>query len=227
MNWVDFFVAVVLVVTVAIGYKSGLFRTIATFLGLIITTVFSVNHADWLAMQLEGTIAISPSLRYMFCFIVIFLFGFVVFKLIGHYFYRMVKLTPLRYPDMIGGGIFGLFKGLVVLSLIFIMFIFIPGFHSFNDSIDESAMAPYIRQLLPFTFELTEPFHPESGPFVYKIKKGILGSNADEYLKNSESLIDKQEVLGYSFKDQSVINNIDKYFGEKFELAKKEAGKLR
>ena len=227
MNWVDFFIAVVLVITVAIGYKNGLFRSITTFAGLIIAAVFSINHADWLAIQVEGMFNISPSLRYIFCFLIFFFGALFIFKFVGYYFYKLVKLTAVKYPDRIGGGIFGLFKGVIILSMVFIMFIFFPAFHKFNKGIDESVLAPHIRQVLPMTFKLTEPFHPESGPFIAKVKSGILGSEAEKYAKNPESLIDKQKVLGYSVKDQSVINNIDKYFSESIELAKKEAKKLK
>jgi len=212
LNWVDFFIAVVLVITVGVGYKNGLFKSITTFAGLIIAVVFSINHADWLAIQVEEMFNVSPSLRYIFCFLIFFIGAMAIFKILGYYFYKLVKLTPLKYPDKIGGGIFGMFKGVVLLSMVFIMFIFFPAFQKFSDAVDKSVLA--IRHVLPMTFNMTEPFHPESGPFADKLKSGIFGSNAEKYAKNPESLIDKQKVLGYSVKDQSVINSIDKYFGK-------------
>jgi hypothetical protein len=101
------------------------------------------------------------------------------------------------------------------------MFIFFPAFQSFNQSIDESAMAPRVRQFIPAAFEFTGHFHPKSGRFMDKVTAGVLGSQAAEYAKNPESLLDEDKALGFSLDDMRVIDNIDKYFGEKVEVATK------
>jgi membrane protein required for colicin V production len=223
MNWVDFFIGVVLILTISLGYKRGMFKELTTFLGLVIGAIIAVNYADWLAAQAEGAVNISPSLRYVFALIICFAASLLIFKLIGYYFYKMVKLSQLGTTDKLGGAVFGAFKGGVILSLLFLMFIFLPMFQSFNQSIDESAMAPYIRQFVPEAFELTEYFHPNSGTFMKKVTNGILGDQAIEYAKNPESLFKADNVYGYSLEDQRVMNNIDKYFGEKVEVATKAA----
>jgi membrane protein required for colicin V production len=221
MNWVDFFIGVVLLLTVIIGYKRGIFREITTFLGLVIGAVLALNYADWLAIKTEGMLNVSPSARYVFCFVICFAASLFIFKLLGHYFYKMVKLSPLKMSDKIGGAVFGALKGLVVLSLIFLMFIFFPAFQSFNQTIDESAMAPHIRQFVPMSFDMTLHFHPNSGSFSDKVTSGVLGSKAEQYADNFESLPGDNEVLGFSAEDVSVLNNIGKYFGDKVELANK------
>ncbi|MCP4582534.1 MAG: CvpA family protein [candidate division Zixibacteria bacterium] len=221
MNWVDFFIGVVLILAFVIGFKRGIFRELSTFIGLVIGTILAINYADWLAIQTEGMLNVPPSLRYVFCFVVCFAASIFVFKLLGHYFYIMVKLSPLKFSDKLGGGIFGVLKGAVVLSLIFLMFIFFPVFQSFNQSIDNSVMAPHVRQFVPKAFEMTSHFHPNSGKFADKINSGILGSKAQEYADDFESLLDDNEVLGFSTKDISVLNNVGKYFGDKVEIATK------
>jgi membrane protein required for colicin V production len=221
LNWVDFFIAVVVVIAVAIGYKKGLFKSIATFLGLIVANIISINYADWLAITIEGIFNLSPSIRYVFCYLVIFILCLLLFRVLGHYFYKMVRLTPLKYPDYLGGSIFGMLKGIVILSMIFIMFIFFPAFNTFNDQIDNSVMAPYIRQVVPISFESTSAIHPNSGPFMSKISRGVLGSEAEQYGENPEELLGQNKVLGLSNDDIRVLNNIDRYFGSKVELAKK------
>jgi len=222
LNWIDFFIAVVLLITVAIGFRQGLFRSIFTLLGLVAATIITFSYADWLAIQVEGMFNISPSLRYTFCFMALFLVMVAVLKIISRYFYRMAKLTPLKYPDMIGGGLLGLFRGVVIVSMIFMMFIFFPAFQQFNQSVDESVLASHVRQVVPVVFNMTISLHPESGPFVDKISKGILGSKTEKYAKNPRSLLGKNEVLGFTNKDIGVLDNIDKYFGETLELATKD-----
>jgi membrane protein required for colicin V production len=221
LNWIDFLILGIVFIAILSGYKRGLFKEVSTFIGLIITIVFAISYADWLAMKVEGTINLSPSLLYVLCFVITFVFTFAVLKILGHYFYRMVKLTPLKYPDKVGGGVFGILKGVFLLSLLFLMFIFVPVFQSLNQSIDESLMAPTVRKLVPATFNLTMPFHPNSGEFVDKVTSGVLGSKASKYANRPEALLKNNELLGMSLEDIRVLNNIDKYFGQPTELAKK------
>ena len=82
-------------------------------------------------------------------------------------------------------------------------------------------MAPHIRNVVPTAFEMTGHFHPNSGRFIDKVTSGILGSKAEEYADDFESLLDDNEVLGFSAEDISVLNNVGKYFGEKVEMATK------
>ncbi len=227
MNWVDFFIGVVLVLTVFVGYKRGLFRELTTFAGLVIAVIVSINYADWLAFQMESAIKIAPTLRYVLAVVVCFIGCMLIFKLIGYYFYKMVKLSPLKFPDKIGGAVFGAFKGSVILSLVFLMFIFFPVFQSFNQLIDESILAPYVRQVVPMTFDYTDYFHPESGEFMDKVMSGVLGSQITEYSKKPESLLDEEKALGFTLEDLRVLNNIDKYFGEEVEVATNGAKDLK
>ena len=221
MNWVDFFIGVVLILAIAIGYKRGIFKELTTFLGLVIASIAALNYADWVAVQLESLVNMAPSLRFVLSFVVCFAVVLFIFKLLGHYFYKMVKLSPLGFSDKIGGAAFGALKGIAILSLIFLMFIFLPVFQSFNDSIDDSVMAPYIRQFIPTAFDMTGHFHPKSGEFTGKVTSGLLGSQAEKYAGNPESLLDKDNPLGFSLEDLRVLNNIDKYFGEQVEVAAK------
>jgi membrane protein required for colicin V production len=221
LNWVDFFVLGIVVIAVFSGYRRGLFKEVSTFIGLIFAIIFSINYADWLAMKIEGTFNLYPSLLYVFCFAAIFIFTLFVLKLLGHYFYMMVKITPLKYPNKVGGGIFGILKGMLFLSLVLLMFIFVPVFHSLNQSIDESMTAPTIRMMVPTAFDMTMRFHPDSGKFADKVTRGVLGSKALKYAGKPEALLKNNELLGMSLKDIRVLDNIDKYFGQPTELARR------
>ena len=125
---------------------------------------------------------------------------------------------------MIVGSLFGFFKGIVLMSLIFVMFVFLPNFRNVNDSIDKSVLARNFRQVVPFICRATTPLHPNGGTFADKVSHGILGDKAKSYARRPESLLHKKgsPVLGMSDQDVNVIDNIDKYFGKNLEIAKKD-----
>jgi uncharacterized membrane protein required for colicin V production len=67
MNWVDFFIGVVLLLTVIIGYKRGIFREITTFLGLVIGAVLALNYAECLSQR-----ALCFLFRDLFCRVTVY-----------------------------------------------------------------------------------------------------------------------------------------------------------
>ena len=222
MNWVDFFIIVVLIIAFANGYRRGIFKELSTFIGLVITILFAVYYADWLSARLQGKLNFPMSLIYLLSFLIIFIGAQTILKLLGHFFYKMVKITPLKRYDKIGGGGFGLIKGAFALSLIFILFILFPKFQSFNQAIDKSTMAPVFRKVVPISFDAGMQLHPRQAKFIQKVKSGILGPNAATYANNPDELLEDQESLGMSYDDVNVLSSIDRYFGNAAELAKKE-----
>lgn len=223
MNWVDFFIFVVLIIAFANGYRRGLFKEISTFIGLIATIIFTVYYSGWLALKFEGKFNFSPSVIYLISALLIFIGFQVILKLLGHFFYKMVKITPIKKYDRIGGGAFGLVKGAFAVSMIFLAFILYPKFQSFNSAIDQSTMAPVFRKVVPVSFDLGMKFHPSNAKFVDKVKNGILGSRATVYAENPQDLTKtKDGVIGMSKDDIDVLVSIDRYFSDAPELAKKE-----
>jgi len=208
LNWVDFFIIVVLVVAFANGYRRGAFKEISTFIGLILAIMLGVYYADWLAAKGSGRFNFSPSLIYLISFALIFLAAQVLLKLLGHLYYKMVKITPLKKYDRVIGGGFGLLKGTLVLSLLFLMFIFFPGFQSFNGAIDRSSMAPVFRKIVPITYDMGMQLHPSKSKFVPEVKSGILGSKAATYAEDPEEFLEKNEILGMTSNDVGVLNSL-------------------
>ncbi len=214
MNWIDFFVLFVLLVAVLNGYRRGLFKELTTFLGLVIGIIFAVTNADWLASMLEGKLNISPSVLYVVSFFLVFAAGILSLRLIGHYFYKLVKLTPLKTYDKLGGGLFGAIKGLVALSLIFLLFIFPTPLKSFDSAIGDSTMAKPIRAFVPYIYDNTAYLHPESRSFVSEVQKGILLSNTSRYSQDPEAALKDKVLLGMSSDDVETLDKLKQYFSK-------------
>jgi len=217
MNWIDFFILFVLFMAMINGYRRGIFKEISTFLGLAIGVVFAVSHADWLASQLEGKANFSPSILYIMSFALIFALCILLLRVLGHYFYKLVKITPLKVSDKIGGSVFGIVKGLVALSLIFLLFIFPTPLKNFDEAIQESTMAKPVRSIVPYIFDHTAYFHPQSGDFLSEVQKGILLSNADTYAGNPQKALKDQVLLGMTDDDVETLNKLNRYFSKAVE----------
>lgn len=173
MNWIDFLILFVLILAFLNGFRRGLFKELSTFLGLVVSILFTVNNADWLAGQLKGKLGFSPTILFLISFILILAFCIAFLKLLGHFYYKLVKLQPLKTPNKISGGVFGAIKGVVVLSLVFLLFLFPTPFRSIDGAIDSAAMAKTIRSVVPGIYNHTYILHPRSGDFIAEVNKGI------------------------------------------------------
>ena len=213
MNWIDFFILFVLFLGTLNGYRRGSFKEISTFIGLIVGAVFAVSNADWLSMKLEGKINMSPSVLYVFSFIIVFILCMAFLKILGIYFYKMVKINPIKFPNKVGGAVFGIFKGGIVLSLLFLLFIFPTPFRKFDNAIMESSLAKPIRKFVPLIYDNTTYLHPRSSSFLGEIQKGILLSNADLYAGDPQSALKDKVLLGMTDDDVNTLDKLNQYFG--------------
>ena len=214
MNWIDFFILFVLFVAMLNGYRRGFFKEVSTFLGLVIGVIFAVSHADWLASKLEGKAIFSPSILYVLCFVLVFAACILLLRLIGRYFYKLVKITPLKASDKIGGSIFGIIKGVVALSLVFILFMFPTPLNGFDQAVQDSAMAKPIRKFVPLIFNNTVYLHPRSGDFLSEVQKGILLSNAQDYADDPDEALDDKVLLGMTDDDVQTLKKLNRDFGK-------------
>jgi membrane protein required for colicin V production len=196
MNWIDFLILFVLILAFLNGFRRGLFKEISTFLGLVVSIIFAINNADWLAGQLQGKINLSPTILFLISYVLVMAVCIAFLKLLGHFYYKLVKIVPLKMPNKIGGGVFGIIKGVVVLSLVFLLFLFPTPFRSIDSAIDSAAMAKTMRAVVPMIYNNSYVLHPRSGDFIAEVHKGI-------YLNGS--------TLVFNDSDSTTVARLDQY----------------
>jgi uncharacterized membrane protein required for colicin V production len=214
MNWIDFLILFVLVLAFLNGYRRGAFKELSTLIGLILGVIYAVNNADWLVTQLHGKFNFSPTVLYMICYILVLAACITVLKLLGHFFYKLVKIAPLKVPNKITGGALGLVKGVVVLSLVFLLFLFPTPFRSIDGAIESAAMAKPIRATVPIVYNNTGVLHPRSGDFMAEVHKGILLSHGESFVASPNSTSKDNALLGMTDEDVKTLDRLDQYFSK-------------
>lgn len=173
MNWIDFSILFVLILAFLNGFRRGFFKELSTLFGLILSILFTVNNADWLAGQLRGKLGFSPTILFLISFVLLMLATVVFLKILGHFYYKLVKLQPLKTANKISGGALGLVKGAIVVSLALLFFLFPTSFRSIDSAIDNASMAKAFRGITPWIYNHSYVLHPQSGDFIAEINKGI------------------------------------------------------
>jgi membrane protein required for colicin V production len=214
MNWVDFTILFILILAFLNGYRRGAFKEISTFLGLILGIVFAVNNADWLVGQLRGKFNFSPTVLYMVSYILVLGACMAILKLLGIFFYRLVKIAPLKTANKIAGGGFGVIKGLIVVSLVLLLFLFPTPFRSIDGAIESSATARPIRAFVPLIYNNTSLIHPRSGDFMAEVEKGIMSPEGQTLAASPGEEAEDGAQLGMSVEDVRTMDRLNMYFSK-------------
>jgi membrane protein required for colicin V production len=214
MNWVDFTILVIIILAFLNGYRRGAFKEISTFLGIVLGIIFAVNNADWLVAQLHGKFNFSPTVLYMTSYILVLGVSITLLKILGHFFYKLVKIAPLKTANKISGGVFGVVKGLVVTSLILLLFLFPTPFRSIDGAIESSASAKPIRTFVPIVYNYTSLVHPRSGDFMSEVEKGILYPQGPALAADPTGEAKDGALLGMTDEDVKTLGRLNQYFSK-------------
>ena len=67
---------------------------------------------------------------------------------------------------------------------------------------------------MPYLFDHTTYFHPQSRDFLSEVQKGILLSNAEIYANNPKRALKDQVLLGMTDGDVETLNKLNQYFNK-------------
>ena len=116
-------ILVVLVVLVSAGYAvyRGLIRETLSIFAWLVAAYLMLLFGPVFSDVLAGTIA-SPWIRAPVAYVTIFVAIFIPLSYLGHNFRQSVGKTPLGLVDRTLGFVFGLGRGLVVISAVYLVF---------------------------------------------------------------------------------------------------------
>ena len=121
MSTIDIVLAVFLFYFAFKGFTSGFIISIATLAGLVIgfyaASHFSEFTADWLQkdMALE-----SPNIR-LIAYVVTFIIVILLIFLLGRFLTGALKTAGLGIVNRLAGALFGIGKGLLIASFLFLV----------------------------------------------------------------------------------------------------------
>jgi membrane protein required for colicin V production len=120
MHWFDVGAGVVLIVGMIWSFFRGLTREVISILGLTAACILSAWGYVRVATALQPVIALVW-VRQAIGFVSIFLVTVVCYALLAMIVRRLVKAAGLSLPDRILGGLFGLVKVGVLISILMIV----------------------------------------------------------------------------------------------------------
>jgi membrane protein required for colicin V production len=127
MNLLDILLAILIGISVAIGFRTGFARVAVGFVALISALLFGFWYYNVPAMWIRQHWTMSENLSNMLGFFVVFLAFMSAGAMIGKLLAKLFKWTGLGWLDRLLGGAFGLVRGgLMAIVVVAVLMAFTP-----------------------------------------------------------------------------------------------------
>lgn len=167
MNWLDIVLAIPLLWFLYKGFRNGLVIELASLAALILGIYAALHFSFYVQGYLEENFEIAENYLYIISFAITFLIVAIIVYLAGKIIHKVISIVALGFLNRLAGGVFGVLKAALVLSVILY---FINGFNPGlikSDVRENSILYEPIESIVPLIIprlDLDEIGFPEDDP---------------------------------------------------------------
>jgi membrane protein required for colicin V production len=159
MNWLDIIIAIVLIISMFIGLKVGLVKTVLSFIGLIVG-VFLAGHYY---LTLSDFLSFLPDTAgRVVAYFLIIIVVMILISLLSVLLDKLLSAIMLGWLNHLGGMLFGLLLAAVFWGAILAVWVkYVGGYNIIGNSILASFLVdrfPLVLALLPDEFNTIRSF---------------------------------------------------------------------
>ena len=151
MNWLDIVIFCIIGFLFINGIRKGFILSLATLIALVLGIWVAIHYSSYISNFLNKTFHPSGNWLTFLSYALTFLLVVIVVIVIGKLLEKVIKTVGLGIPNRIIGGLFGLVKGVLGVSvLLFIIVTFDPKEKIITHKTKATSFCyPYIAQIFP------------------------------------------------------------------------------
>ncbi|MDT8393701.1 MAG: CvpA family protein [Bacteroidales bacterium] len=138
MNWLDIVLAIPLLWFTYKGFRNGFVIELASLAALILGIFVALHFSFYAEDYLRENFEIGQQYLYIISFAVTFIIVAVVVYILGKIIHKLINIIALGFLNRLAGGIFGLLKCALALSVVLY---FLNGFDH-----DSSLIKPEVKE---------------------------------------------------------------------------------
>jgi len=122
MSTIDVILGLFLLYFAIKGFSNGFLISIATLAGLVLGFYAASHFSEFTANWLQTDMGLKSSNIRLIAYIVTFVIVIILIFLLGRFMTGVVKTAGLGIVNRLAGAIFGIGKGLLIASFLFLLF---------------------------------------------------------------------------------------------------------
>lgn len=156
MNWIDLIIVVTLIISLVRGFINGFVKELASLAALILGIWGAIRFSTFTAAKLYDWFDMDGDYVGIISFLVTFGVIVVVIHFIGIIADKLIKAVALGFLNRILGIVFGVFKSVLIMSVLFAVLNAIDTRHSFlpEETIERSVFYSPISDIAPALFPI-------------------------------------------------------------------------
>jgi membrane protein required for colicin V production len=206
MNWIDAVVALIMALFLIAGVRKGFIREVMGLVAIILAFILGITGAPIWSGILVEKFNLPDAVATLVAFLLIFILVFILIRALGGLIFRVVRATPLDIIDRLGGSLFGLLKGALIISLVLVLLGLFTLPQAVVQEMDGSAVIPPLRAVAPAVYNLLKGAVPQMrslGEVVGESVEESFLQGKKEIMERSSQVIDKlQESKSGNKKDE-------------------------
>ncbi len=152
---IDILISIILLYFIFEGYKKGFVKQTATILGILVSLYLAITRYAEFQYFLKPYLNVSETFLQFISFAVIFLGVNIIIQILSNVLEKMTDNAFIKPVNQVGGALFGLIKGGVLVYFLLLILSEIP-YQSLTDTINQSMFADRFLDLTPYVKENLE-----------------------------------------------------------------------
>ncbi len=154
MNYLDIIIAIVLFLFGFKGFRKGLIIEVVTLLAFGVGIYGAMHFSDFTAERLQEVMEVNPKYLNTIAFVLTFILLVILVNVIGKLVTKLIKAMNLSIWNKLGGGVFGMAKGLLLCSTVVLVLNNLQWMGVVKEEVrKESYLYPYVEKTVPYLYK--------------------------------------------------------------------------
>ena len=172
MNILDILIGIPLVYAIYKGFTKGLIIEVATLLALILGIYGAIHFSDFTAEFIRNKFEYDSNYMGIMAFVITFILIVIVLNVLGKMMNSLVEAVALGMINRLLGAVFGLIKGIIILSILVYFVNFLDQRFDFISQEKKKESLLY-EPMVQISEKLFDIFNADIGDTTDKIKEEV------------------------------------------------------
>lgn len=152
---IDIIISIILLYFIFEGYKKGFVKQTATIVGILVSLYLAITRYIEFQEFIRPYLNVSETFLQFISFAIIFIGVNIIIQILSNVFEKMTDNAFIKPVNQVGGALFGLLKGAVLVYFLLLILSEIP-YQSLTETLEQSFFADKFLSFTPLVKENLE-----------------------------------------------------------------------